>query len=102
MSRWQPATREARRLRNTRRYRQARAAFLASRLWCAACQRRGVTSKPAEHLDHIRPVESGGEFWDRENWQPLCRECHEKKTAAERRRYRPGWEAAFAEVFEIG
>jgi 5-methylcytosine-specific restriction protein A len=22
-----------------------------------------------------------GRFWDRDNWQPLCRSCHNAKTA---------------------
>jgi hypothetical protein len=26
-------------------------------------------------------------FWDRDNWQPLCKQCHDKKTAREDRNY---------------
>ena len=42
-------------------------------------------SQRATHTDHIKP--HGGDkrmFWDRRNWQPLCHNCHNKKTQAER------------------
>jgi len=35
------------------------------------------------HLDHIKPLAQGGEPYDEENIQILCRECHGKKTAKE-------------------
>lgn len=34
-------------------------------------------------VDHIVPVKQGGEFWERDNLQPLCNNCHELKSAAE-------------------
>jgi 5-methylcytosine-specific restriction protein A len=35
-------------------------------------------------VDHIQPVRLGGEFWDRDNWQPMCASCHNAKSAKER------------------
>lgn len=35
-------------------------------------------------VDHIKPVEQGGGFWDEANHQPLCHSCHNKKRRAER------------------
>lgn len=35
------------------------------------------------HLDHIVPLVQGGEPYDENNIQILCRECHGKKTAKE-------------------
>jgi len=38
---------------------------------------------PATVVDHIIP-HRGDErlFWDETNWQPLCKQCHDKKTGA--------------------
>lgn len=73
---------EVRAARRTARYQRARAAFLAANPLCAECGRHGRTVG-ADELDHIVPIEDGGEFWDESNWQGLCRPCHEAKTAAE-------------------
>lgn len=35
------------------------------------------------HLDHIKPLVEGGEAFNEENIQILCRECHGRKTANE-------------------
>jgi 5-methylcytosine-specific restriction endonuclease McrA len=37
-------------------------------------------------VDHIIPIHKGGEILGIENVQLLCRECHIKKTASERRK----------------
>jgi len=37
----------------------------------------------AEHVDHIIPVNHGGEFWDQRNHQALCQSCHSRKTRSE-------------------
>ena len=34
--------------------------------------------------DHITPLAAGGDPWDPENVQALCRGCHIRKTRAER------------------
>lgn len=38
------------------------------------------TVAPAVLVDHIRPINAGGEMWEPENWQALCLECHAAKT----------------------
>jgi len=35
------------------------------------------------HLDHIKPLAQGGEAFNENNIQILCRECHGKKTIKE-------------------
>jgi len=32
-------------------------------------------------VDHIKPVSKGGDFWDPDNHQPMCKPCHDQKTA---------------------
>lgn len=54
------------------RWQQARAAYLAEHPACARC------GKPAQVVDHVRPHRgSPTVFWDRANWQPLCKRCHD-------------------------
>ena len=58
-------------------------AYLATHPFCAYCERRGVT-KGAQVTDHITPHKGDrGLFWDPENWQPLCRDCHNSEKARE-------------------
>lgn len=65
------------------KWQQARAAFLARHPLCRRCQERG-TLTPANVVDHIKPHQGDQAlFWDRENWQPLCKRCHDIKTVTE-------------------
>ena len=67
------------------RWKRLRERFLAANPVCALCD------WPANQLDHIDP--HGGDwakFLDIANLQGLCRDCHSRKTAAERRGWRPG------------
>jgi 5-methylcytosine-specific restriction enzyme A len=63
------------------RWRAARKRFLADHPLCAECQRqRRVTA--AVIVDHIIPHKHDPDlFWDRSNWQALCKLCHDRKTA---------------------
>ena len=45
---------------------------------CEKCGKPG-----ALECDHVIPVAKGGEKWDRDNLQTLCRSCHMAKTAKE-------------------
>lgn len=39
---------------------------------------------PATVVDHIIPHKGDKQlFWDSDNWQPLCKPCHDAKTARE-------------------
>ena len=65
------------------KWQKARRVFLDANPLCAECGRRGRTVR-ATVVDHIIPHRGDQRlFWDRSNWQPLCRKCHDRKTARE-------------------
>ena len=67
----------------TYRWKKAAKAFLKAHPLCAECSRNGRTT-PATCVDHIVPWRGDRKlFWDESNWQPLCAECHSRKTAKE-------------------
>jgi 5-methylcytosine-specific restriction protein A len=66
------------------RWQQARAAFLAANPLCRECEKEGRVTE-ATVVDHIIP-HKGDEtlFWDEAgNWQSLCVQHHNEKTAKE-------------------
>ena len=70
-------------------WRRARAAFLAIYDTCICdgdcCPSDGCHA-PANTVDHIVPHRGDhGLFWDRDNWQPMAKRCHDRKTAREGR-----------------
>lgn len=60
-------------------------AFLRDNPLCAECRRAGKITR-SEHTDHIQRVTGPDDplFWDHDNHQPLCRDCHSLKTAKEK------------------
>lgn len=67
----------------TGRWRKSREGFLNKHPLCAECERNGLITA-ATVVDHIVPHKGDDTlFWDRENWQPLCKTCHDRKTATE-------------------
>ncbi len=57
--------------------------FLVQHPLCEECLRQGKTT-PATEVDHIVPHKGDSKlFWNVENWQALCHECHSRKTATE-------------------
>ena len=48
---------------------------------CKQCGRAGRLE-----VDHVIPLDKGGDPWDLANLQALCRDCHIKKTRRENRR----------------
>jgi len=67
----------------TSKWQRARAGFLALHPLCDECARHGRVSA-ATVVDHIKPHKGDRAlFWDRDNWQPLCKPCHDAKTARE-------------------
>jgi 5-methylcytosine-specific restriction enzyme A len=67
------------------RWRRARAAFLAQHPLCAACEARGHVVS-ATVVDHVVPHRGDQVlFWDKGNWAPACKDCHDAKTAREGR-----------------
>ena len=73
---------ETQKLYHTTRWRKAREWFLMNNYECVKCREYGKYT-PATVVDHIKPVTEGGEFWDEDNWQPMCKFCHNAKSARE-------------------
>lgn len=79
------------------RWKNARRAFLLANPLCAECMRRGrITGLHPDDknsiVDHVkrhglkdaldsqdpeRITKAQALFWDRKNWQPLCKRCHD-------------------------
>ena len=51
---------------------------------CRECAKYGDTV-PATHVDHIIPRSQGGSEYGDDNLQALCRRCHMRKTARDKR-----------------
>ena len=59
------------------KWQRARIAFLKQRPLCVFCNAMGYTTA-AQVVDHILPHNGDQKlFWDRKNWQPLCKACHD-------------------------
>lgn len=66
-----------------RAWQKARKKYLAAHPLCVVCQREGRYVK-ATVVDHIIPHRGDEKlFWDRSNWQALCKPCHDRKTLTE-------------------
>lgn len=62
------------------KWREARAEHLAEQPLCADHLRRGYY-ETATVVDHITAHKGDSElFWNRNNWQSLCKSCHDRKT----------------------
>ena len=60
------------------RWQKARQTFLGDNPTCRRC------GQPATVVDHITPHKGNTElFWSVSNWQPMCKACHDTKTARE-------------------
>ncbi len=65
------------------RWEKARATYLCSHPLCVSCKVQGRL-EPATVVDHKIPHKGDqGLFWSEENWQSLCKPCHDRKTASE-------------------
>ena len=69
---------------HTNRWKEASRRFLIEHPLCAECQRNGVL-KAANVTDHIVPRVICKDPWDDSNWQPLCYDCHTKKSAKDKK-----------------
>ena len=85
--------------RSTKRYRTLRRRFMAKNPTCAMCEKQGLTVA-AKELDHIIPASDRPDlFWDTDNMQALCVDCHMAKTAAENKDQDPEWLARFRDLY---
>ena len=70
-------------LYSSSKWRQASAYWLKVHPVCEVCGR------PAQVVDHIIPHKGNVRmFWDKGNWQSLCKHCHDVKTCKERKLYK--------------
>lgn len=64
-------------------WQRARVGFLKSHPLCRTHEKRNEVVV-ATVVDHIIPHRGDKVlFWDHDNWQPLCKQCHDVKTARE-------------------
>lgn len=63
------------------RWRKLRLIVLNEEPLCRICRENGRVVA-AHHVDHITPLVNGGTH-DRDNLQPLCVACHNRKTKAD-------------------
>lgn len=67
----------------TWRWEKARALHLQAHPFCVECMKAG-RYQIGRVVDHIVPHRGNDElFWDRANWQTLCKPHHDAKTAKE-------------------
>ena len=65
------------------RWQKARAAFLRAHPICCVCEREAII-EPSAVVDHKIPHEGNQTlFWDESNWQAMCVQCHNRKSARE-------------------
>ena len=63
------------------RWQKAARLYLEAHPLCVDCLRRGIKTRAAV-VDHIVPHrDEPKRFWNPRNWQPLCKPCHDVKTA---------------------
>lgn len=68
-------------------WQQARIPFLRDNPVCVRCEQSGIFT-PATVVDHIIPHRGDMTlFWDSDNWQTLCKSCHDKKTNREDKQF---------------
>jgi 5-methylcytosine-specific restriction protein A len=66
-----------------REYRRLRVKLLKAEPLCRPCGVKGRTTA-ATMTDHIVGLARGGAAHDLENLQPICRACHDEKSAREK------------------
>lgn len=65
------------------KWQRASASFLREHPLCAHCSSLGK-DEPSTVTDHVIPHRGDTQlFWDRSNWQALCKGCHDRKTVTE-------------------
>ena len=75
---------DIRRQRSTARYQRMHASFLRANPLCAECERKGIV-RAADELDHVTPAHVDPSlFWNGDNLQGLCSDCHLEKSIRER------------------
>lgn len=64
-------------------WKKIRSRFLKENPLCVICYGKGNLT-PANIVDHIRPHKGDKDlFYNQDNYQALCKQCHDSKTATE-------------------
>lgn len=64
------------------KWRKVRRSYLREHPLCEHCEDRDRV-RAAKDVDHITPLSEGGARLDPDNFQALCRACHNRKTRRE-------------------
>ena len=65
------------------KWRKVSKQYLLRHPFCVECRKQGMYEAATE-VDHIVPHKGNMNlFWDKTNWQGLCKSCHARKTACE-------------------
>jgi 5-methylcytosine-specific restriction endonuclease McrA len=67
---------------NTQAWRKLSIAYKMTNPVCEVEQ----CTQPSYYTDHIKPVSEGGDKWDTNNFQALCKSCNASKTAKQSKR----------------
>ena len=66
------------------RWRNYTKAYKRKHPLCVHCLAKGKTT-PVDVIDHIIPILQGGDKWSSSNLQSLCHQCHNRKSATDKR-----------------
>ena len=72
---------------HTTRWKKESRAFRQRNPLCAQCNKEGII-EAAVITDHIIPKDICPDPWDQTNWQGLCKKCHAKKSARDKKHFR--------------
>ncbi|MEI7524566.1 MAG: HNH endonuclease signature motif containing protein [Mariniphaga sp.] len=81
------ANRERDSFYHTNAWRKSSERFLEDNPLCIACEKSGLLI-PSKVTDHIIPKDICPDPWDKINWQPLCRQCHSKKSGKDKTHFK--------------
>ena len=74
--------RKNRKVYNSAQWKRIRKIQLNQMPICEQCDKEGLTV-PARVVDHITPINEGGQIYSLDNLQSLCDSCHNKKSGKE-------------------
>lgn len=72
---------------NTRKWRSFSKTFKLNNPFCVKCLDKGIT-KASKVTDHIQRVNDGGDIYNLNNLQALCKSCHNSKSGKEGHGYK--------------
>lgn len=84
---WKPKKKRTAKVDNSKFYqskqwRKVRKLYVMENPLCEHCLERDLVT-PVQEVDHIKPLRLGGEKFDFDNLQSLCKSCHARKSGKE-------------------